>query len=96
LGAFRLSQKRAQPARYRFTLIDIISDGYDLVVEDDGCRMESAVTAPPQVSFRLTAETFVLLGLGRLQMEAIIADGCLTIEGDRSLANEFRGWLKRG
>ncbi len=96
LGAFRLSQKRAKPARYRFALTDIISDGYDLVVEDDGCRMEPAVTAPPHVSFRLAAETFVLLGLGRLQMEAVIEDGRLTIEGDRSLANEFIGWLKRG
>ena len=96
LGTFRLSQKRAKPARYRFALTDIISDGYNLVVEDDGCHMEPAGTAPPQVSFCLAAETFVLMGLGRLQMEAVIGDGRLTIEGDRSLANELRGWLKRG
>lgn len=95
LGAFRLSHKRAEPARYRFALTESISDGYDLVVEDDGCRMEPAVTVSPHVTFRLDAETFVLMGVGRLQMGAVIADGRLTIEGDRGLAQAFITWVKR-
>jgi hypothetical protein len=93
LGAFRLHHTRAEPARYRFALTESLSDGYDLVVGDDGCRMEPAGTASPHVSFRVDAETFVLMGVGRLQLETIIADGRVTIEGDRGLAQAFITWV---
>jgi uncharacterized protein (TIGR03083 family) len=96
LGAFRLSHKRAEPARYRFALTDRISGGYDLVVEDDGCRMEPAVTTSPHVTCHLDTETFVLMGLGRLTLDSVIEDGRLAVEGDGGLVDAFIGWFKRG
>ena len=95
LGDFRLRQQHAEPVRYRFDLIDIPSGGYDLIVANDGCRMEPMVTASPDVTFYLDAETFVLMGYRRLELESIIKDGRLVIEGDRVLVDVFRGWFKR-
>lgn len=95
LDGFRLHQSLAKTVRYRFDLTDLSSGGYDLLVENDGCRMEPRGTTSPHVIFSLDAETFVLLGHRRLKLEAVIKDGRLMIEGDRSLAAAFREWFKR-
>ncbi len=95
LTDFRLGHKLAEPVRYHFQPTDITSSGYDLVVEDDGCRMEAAVIAPANVTFRSNAETFVLMGLGRLKLESVIAEGQLAVEGDRGLVDELLEWFNQ-
>ena len=96
LADFRLSHEPAAPVRYRFGLTDTDSRGYDLVVEDDGCRMEPAVTDSSNVTFHCDTETFVLMGLGRLKLESVIAEGRLAVEGDQGLADELIEWFKQG
>jgi uncharacterized protein (TIGR03083 family) len=96
LAKFRLDQPYAAQIRYRFALSGRPSSGYDLVVEDNRCRMEPAVMASPHVTFRCDAETFVLMGLGRLNIASVIADGRLVVEGHPGLANEFTAWVKIG
>ena len=96
LTGFRLSHELAEPVRYRFEPTDITSNGYDFVVEGNSCRMEPAVSTLSNVIFRCDAENFVLMGLGRLELESLIADGRVAVEGDGGLADELLEWLQRG
>jgi hypothetical protein len=43
---------------------------------------------------RCDTETYVLLVYGRLNLEAALASGRLTIEGERELAIAFGQWFR--
>jgi hypothetical protein len=96
LTDFRPRASLLAPVCYHFALTDIPTSGYDIVVENESIRMGPAMPASPNVTFRGDAETFVLTVLGRLKLDAVIAEGRFTVEGDRGLANELIGWVKRG
>jgi hypothetical protein len=96
LTDFRPRASLLAPVCYHFALTDIPTSGYDIVVENERIRMGPAMPASPNVTFRGDAATFVLTVLGRLKLEAVIAEGRFTVEGDRGLANELIGWVKRG
>lgn len=96
LADFRPSSSLLALVCYHFEVTNIPTSGYDIVIENESIRMGPAVTASPNVTFRCDAETFVLTVLGRLKLDSVIADGRLAVEGDRGLANELIGWLKRG
>jgi uncharacterized protein (TIGR03083 family) len=96
LTDFRPHASLLAPVCYHFALTDIPTSGYDIVVENERIRMGPAMPSSPNVTFRGDAETFVLTVLGRLKLDAAIAEGRFTVEGDRGLANELIGWVKRG
>lgn len=92
LADFRPGHQPGLPVRYRFDLGDSGVQGYDLVVEDDGCRMEPSSVEASDVTFRCGPETFALTGLGRIKFKSAMADGRLEVEGDQSLAAELMEW----
>jgi putative sterol carrier protein len=66
----------------------------DMVVEGNTLRMEDAGGTTADVTIRCDTETYVLLVYGRLNLEAAIAAGRLTIEGERHLAMAFGQWFR--
>ena len=91
---FRLSHPIAEPVRYRFDLSAKDTCGYDLVVENDNCRMEPAGTDSPNVTYHFDVETFVLMGFGRFKFGVLINEGQLAVEGDLSLVDALRKWFE--
>ena len=59
------------------------------MVEDGRVRMQAAGTAEPDVTFRCAAETFVLLAYERITLAEALADGRISVKGDRELADQF-------
>ena len=90
---FRLGHPIAAPVRYRFDLAAEDTRGYDLVVENDNCRMEPAGTDAPHATYHCNVETFVLMGFGRLKFGALIDEGQLVVAGDLSLVDALKKWF---
>jgi hypothetical protein len=56
--------------------------------------MEDAGETPARVTMRCDTETYVLLVYGRLNLEAALDSGRLSIEGERELALAFGQWFR--
>ena len=76
-----------QASRFRFALTD--GESYDIVAGGGELRMEDSAGDAADVTFRCDASTFTLLAYGRLTVEAAVASGDITVEGDRALAMRF-------
>ncbi len=82
------------PVRYRFVVTGLGPSKSDIVVESNTLRMEDAGDTTARVTMRCDTETYVLLVYGRLNLEAALASGRLTIEGERALAIAFGQWFR--
>jgi len=82
------------PVRYRFAVTGPGPSKSDIVVEGNTLRMEDAGGTTAVVTIRCDTETYVLLVYGRLNLEAAIAAGRLTIEGDRHQTMAFGQWFR--
>jgi uncharacterized protein (TIGR03083 family) len=86
--------QEAEGRRYRFALTAPVADARDVVVEGGTIRLEAAGQTPAQATFTCDTETFLLLMWGRLGLETAVADGQVSIAGDRRLAADFGRWYK--
>jgi uncharacterized protein (TIGR03083 family) len=85
--------KLVTPVCYRFAVTGAISATIDIVVAEDKARRDEVSTAPPAVTLRCEAETYVLIQYGRLRLAEALATGRVVAEGDQALAAAlwFRG-----
>lgn len=88
---FNPGSKLGIPVRYRFELTGAVPGRHDIVVEDGTARMQPAVSADAEVTFRCDTATFVLLAYERITLAAALADGRIVVEGDRELTDQFAG-----
>lgn len=80
------------PVRFRFAITDVAVPEADFVIAADGEQfMDVASSDPATVVFRCDAETFVLIGYGRVKPAAAVAAGRLTYAGDQDWAQVFLG-----
>jgi hypothetical protein len=91
---FRPGARLAAPVRYRFAVTGVVPGTYDLLVQGDQAGMEPAGMTAAHVTCHCQTETFVLLMMDRLSLEAAIERGDLTVEGDRRLVAAFETWFK--
>ena len=92
--AFWSGPQLPTPVRYRCAVTGPGPSKSDIVVEGNTLRMEDAGGTTANVTVCCDTETYVLLVYGRLNLEAAIASGRLTIEGDRHLAMAFGQWFR--
>jgi len=91
---FRPGARLAAPVRYRFTVTGVVPGSYDLLVQGDQAVMEPASTTAAHVTCHCQTETFVLLMMDRLSLEAALERGDIRVEGDRGLVAAFETWFK--
>jgi hypothetical protein len=84
----------ATPVRYRFVVTGLGPSKPDIVVERNTLRMEDAGDTTARVTMHYDTETYVLLVYGRLNLEAALDSGRLSIEGERELAIAFGQWFR--
>ena len=84
----------ATPVRYRFALTGTPSRDLDIVVGQEGVRLEASSTVPAQVYGRCRPETFVFVISGRLSLADAVTQGRLSIEGDSALVTAFTQWFR--
>jgi len=86
---FNPGSKLGTPVRYRIELTGAVPSRHDIVVKNGKARMQPAEDAAPDVTFRCDSETFVLLAYERIKLAEGLADGRISVEGDRELAGQF-------
>jgi uncharacterized protein (TIGR03083 family) len=74
------------PVRYRWALEGARALRYDVIVEGGQGRMEPAADMPAAVTFRCDRTTFALVLYSRVPLEAAVAQGRVTVEGNHALA----------
>jgi hypothetical protein len=84
----------AHPIRYRFALTGTYASDLDIVVSQEGARMEAGSTDPAQVCLRCAPETYVLVMYGRLTLADAIMQSRLTVNGDPPLVTAFAQWFR--
>jgi uncharacterized protein (TIGR03083 family) len=77
------------PLRYRFDLSGPAAVRQDVLVSQDGFRIEPVADTRADVMFRCDTGNYVLLVYGRLPLERALGTGRLTIDGSRELASLF-------
>ncbi len=87
--AFRPDASRSPPVRYRFAVEEPVAVRQDIVLSREGGRCEPASDSKADVTFRCTAEIYVLVMFGRCTAEAALRDGRLSYEGDPELVAAF-------
>lgn len=94
LSNFETSGESSAPLRFRFDLTGASTARVDVVVEENRARMERAEDIPADVRIICDGGVFVLAMYGRLTLNAALAAGQLTFEGDGRLISDFDQWLK--
>lgn len=84
----------APSGRYRFSLNDVPSPGYDIVVDHGNARLETAAETSAGASLRCGAEDFLLLITGRLNISTAISAGNLEISDGNALPVIFGDWFQ--
>jgi len=87
--AFRPDASRITPVRYRFVVMEPVAVRQDIVLSREGGGCEPASASKADVTFRCTADTYVLVMFGRCTVEAALRDGRLSYEGDPELVTAF-------
>jgi uncharacterized protein (TIGR03083 family) len=87
--AFRPGASRSAPVRYRFVVTEPVAVRQDIVLSREGGRCEPASDSKADVTFRCTADTYVLVMFGRCSVEAALRDGRLSYEGAPELVAAF-------
>ena len=75
--------------RYRFAVSPPAPSVVDLVVTEKQQYLEVGSTEEAQVIMRCDGATFVLLMYGRIKPEAAMAEGRVSVEGDKQLVTDF-------
>jgi uncharacterized protein (TIGR03083 family) len=88
------NSREADGRRYRFAVTEQVTDTYDMVIAGGTLHLERAGQTAVQVTFACDTETFLRLMWGRLALDTAIANGQITLEGDRRLAADFASWYK--
>lgn len=94
LALTQFSVGDAPSGRYRFSLNDIASNGYDIVVNNGGAHLEKAAETLAGASLRCGAEDFLLLITGRLNISTAVSGGRLEIEHGNALPMIFGDWFQ--
>jgi hypothetical protein len=66
----------------------------DIVMAGDKAHTEEASDAPPDVTLRCEAETYVLVRYSRLSLADALAMGQVVAEGDQALAAALGQWFR--
>lgn len=82
------------PVGYRFDVSGpIMVDNY-LIVSRETFNVELYSSQEIDASFHCDTGNYILLMFGRLQVEAAIADGRLSVDGSLQQAKNFNSWFK--
>jgi uncharacterized protein (TIGR03083 family) len=87
--AFRPDARRSRPIGYRFVVTGPLTTTTDIVLSPDGACVAPTGQMEVDVCFRCEAEPYILVMFGRRPLEAAIATGEVTVEGDHALAIAF-------
>ena len=87
--AFRPDPNLPQPVRYRFEAAGPFTAQADIVLSREGAQVESDSSGKPDVAFRCSVETYVMVMFGRMKIAEAIANGSLAVDGPRNLAGQF-------
>jgi len=93
-NAFRPGLDLPTPVRYRFDVQSPVPVHEDFLVKGDSFQAELAGDGPADVTFRCNTGVYTLLIYGRLDVEAAITAGQLTVDGSRELAANFTAWFQ--
>jgi len=88
-NTFRPVPSLVAPIRYRFDVSGPAPLRQDVLVSQDGFRIEPVTDRSADVAFRCITGDYILLVYGRLPLDRAADTGRLTIAGDRSQASLF-------
>ena len=92
--AFRPDANRTNPVRYRFEIGAPVNTTEDIILSSEGVIYGSSPQGDADVVFRSDARTYVMTIFGRLKMDAALAGGAMSAEGDSQLITNFvRGFV---
>jgi hypothetical protein len=86
---FRPIPSLTAPIRYRFDVSAPAPVRQDVLVSQDGLRIEPVTDSSPDVIFRCTTGDYLLLVYGRLPLDQAADMGRLEISGNRAQASLF-------
>lgn len=69
------------PVHYRWDITEPLTVKWDVVVHGDRFEHVRDARDVPHVTFKTDAETYVLVGVGRLDLRNVIADGRVEVNG---------------
>ena len=87
--AFRPDPNRAKQIRYRFEIGAPVNTTDDVVLSSEGVVYDPSPQGNADVVFRSDARTYVMTIFGRMKMDAALASGAMSAEGDPQLIEEF-------
>lgn len=88
-NTFRPVPSLVAPVRYRFDVSGPASVRQDVLVSQDGFRIEPVTDRSTDVTFRCTTGDYILLVYGRLPLDRAAATGRLELAGNRQQAALF-------
>jgi len=88
-NTFRPVPSLAASIRYRFDVSGPAPLRQDVLVSQDGFRIEPVTDRSADVTFRCITGDYILLVYGRLPLDRAVDTGRLTIAGDRAQASLF-------
>jgi uncharacterized protein (TIGR03083 family) len=94
-ATFPIDADRWPWVRYRFDVEADRAPSYDIIVESGKARMEPSGKEPADVTLRCDRATFALMMYKRLTLDPAVAQGRVTIAGDRVLTALLDQWLKQ-
>ena len=86
---YRPGQSIVETTFFRFNVTGAIEGSYDITVSNGEAAFGPAGSGTAAVTFGCDAHTLALLVYGRLGMEEGVADGRITVDGDRGLFSKF-------
>ncbi len=84
-----------EPVRYRFRVEGHADRTHDVVVEHGTARGELATPDEAQVEFKMHASDFVLVFYKRLNLDQLITEERIVVDGESRLVSAFDAWMER-
>lgn len=94
LNLAQFSVGDAPSGHYRFSIKDMPTTAYDIVVKKGGAQLEKASETLAGATLRSGAEDFLLLITGRLNISTAVSGGRLEIEDGNALPMIFGDWFQ--
>ena len=86
---YRPGQSIVETTVFRFNVTGAVEGSYDITVSNREAAFGPAGSGTAAVTFGCDAHTFALLVYGRLGIEEGVADGRITVDGDRGSVSKF-------